>query len=72
MCGTARQATGGNIMGRMRFSCRINKAQIGKHVIYNTYCLYSRTVVTLTRLDIAFYVYCPYSYYRGGLLRCLC
>jgi len=50
-CGTAGQATGGNIM---RYSCRINKAQIHKYVIYSTYCLYTTTVVTLTRLGVTF------------------
>jgi len=38
-CGTAGQGTGGNIMGRMRFASRVNKAQIHKHVVYNVYIL---------------------------------
>jgi len=46
MCIKAGQATGDNIMCRMRFACRVNKAQIHKHVIYNTYCLYTTSVVT--------------------------
>jgi len=53
-CGTDGQATGCNVLRSMRFACRINKAQIHKRLKYNTYCLYTTTVVTLTRLGIKF------------------
>jgi hypothetical protein len=52
-CGISGLATGGNKMWRMRFAYRV-KAQIHKHVIYITYCLYTATVVTRTRLGIKF------------------
>jgi len=54
MCGKTGPVTSGNIMRRMRFACRLNKVQMHKHVIYNTYGFYTATVVTLTQLGITF------------------
>ena len=53
-CGTAGQATDGNILERMRFSCWITKAA----AIQNTDCFSATTVITRTRLTISLYVLC--------------
>jgi hypothetical protein len=50
--GVTRQATDDNIIRRMRFACWITKAT-DKHtlILYNTYCLSTSTMVTLTLLS---------------------
>jgi hypothetical protein len=51
--GTARQATGDNIIRRMRFACWINKAT-DTHSEY----VYMATMVTQKHLSVRLYVYC--------------
>ena len=65
--GTAGHATDGNIKERMRFKCSITKDSA--HTMCNTYCL---SMVTRTRLNITFYIYCLYCsdlYLEGALVK---
>ena len=57
--GTARQATGDDIIRNIRFACRITKARIQTHAqICNTYCFSTAKIVTRTRLSGTLYVHC--------------
>jgi hypothetical protein len=51
--GRAGQATDDNIIRRMLFACWITKST-GTHRIRNSYCFYTTTVVTRTRLNVSF------------------
>jgi hypothetical protein len=56
--GTARKATGVNIViRRMRLACWITKVTY-THRIRNAYCLSIAKIVTRTRLNIALYLHC--------------
>ena len=55
--GTARQATDGNIIRRMRFACWITKAT-DIHSEYVILCFSTATMVTRTRLSVTLYVHC--------------
>ena len=52
-CGRARQATDDNITWRMRLTCRIAKARIHAHIILNSFCISTATVVTRTRRRVS-------------------
>ena len=59
--GRARQATGGNIIRRMRCACWITKATDTHSEIFNTYRFFTATMVTRTRLSVRLHVHCvPY------------
>jgi hypothetical protein len=54
-CGTAGQATDGNITRRMRFACWITRfTHTHTLKVCNTYCFYTVTMVTRTRLSVMF------------------
>ena len=57
-CVTARQATGDNITGRMRFACRITKATDTHSEFAMLITFFTATVVTRTRLDVKLCVHC--------------
>jgi hypothetical protein len=62
-CGTAREATDDNIIQRMRFACRINKATIHTLTIFNTYCFSTVTIVTRTCLNVTLIRTFPVLYF---------
>ena len=53
-CGVAREATGDNIILRMRFACWINKTTDTHSERCNTYCFSTATMVT--RLSVVLFV----------------
>jgi len=63
--GRAGQASDDNIIWRMRFTCSITKARIHAHIIFNSYCFSTATVVTRTRLRVTIHLHwlsCTPSY----------
>jgi hypothetical protein len=63
--GGARQVTDDNIIGRMRFACWITKATDTLRIC-NTYCFFTATMVTRTRLNITLYVHCLLLLFKSG------
>jgi hypothetical protein len=53
ICGTDRETTENNMIGRMRFACWITKAK-DTLKLYNTYCFSAAAMVARTRLSVTF------------------
>jgi hypothetical protein len=65
--GTARQATDENIIRRMLFVCRINKARIQILIMFNTYCFSTATIVTRKPVNVTFIRTLPVLLYKVWL-----
>jgi hypothetical protein len=65
--GTASQATGDNVIRRMRFACWITKATNTFRICHN-FCFSRATLVTRTRLNVTLYVHCLSCYALFSLI----